>query len=162
DTEGDNLWSRPREITTRNSAFLPRFQALCERYGLRPTWLTNYEMAMCPVYREFARDVLKRNAGEVGMHLHAWYSPPDTPLTDDDHRYQPCLIAYPGSGMREKVVYLPRLLEDTFQVPMRSHRAGRWAFDARYARILASLGYEADCSVTPTIDWRRTKGDPKG
>ena len=31
DTEGDNLWSRPRTITTCNSRYLPRFQALCKR-----------------------------------------------------------------------------------------------------------------------------------
>ena len=37
DTEGDDLWSRPREIGTRNAAFLPRFQALCEAHGLKPT-----------------------------------------------------------------------------------------------------------------------------
>src|SRR5512144_2975448 len=41
DTEGDNLWSRPREITTGNARYLPRFQALCEKYGLKPTYLTN-------------------------------------------------------------------------------------------------------------------------
>jgi hypothetical protein len=44
DTEGDNLWARPRELTTHNAAWLPRFQALCERYGLKPTYLTAWEM----------------------------------------------------------------------------------------------------------------------
>ena len=58
DTEGDDLWSRPREITTRNAEFLPRFQQLCERYGFKPTWLVDYEMACCPVFGEFGRDVL--------------------------------------------------------------------------------------------------------
>ena len=33
DTEGDNLWACPREITTYNSHYLPRFQQLCERYA---------------------------------------------------------------------------------------------------------------------------------
>jgi hypothetical protein len=28
DTEGDNIWSAPREVTTRNSGFLERFQHL--------------------------------------------------------------------------------------------------------------------------------------
>ncbi len=46
DTEGDNLWGRQREITTRNTGYLPRFQGLCERFGFRPTWLTNHEMAV--------------------------------------------------------------------------------------------------------------------
>ena len=26
DTEGDDLWARPREITTRNAEYLPRFK----------------------------------------------------------------------------------------------------------------------------------------
>ena len=48
DTEGDNESSRPNPIETRNAAFLPRFQALCEEFAFKPTWLTNYEMAMSP------------------------------------------------------------------------------------------------------------------
>ena len=41
--------------------------------------------------------------------------------------------------MRAKVDYMTRLLEDTFQTKMVSHRAGRWAFDERYARLLVIL-----------------------
>src|SRR5438046_1437730 len=72
DTEGDNLWTRPRTVTTRNAEWLPRFQALCEAHGLRPTYLTDYDMAVSPAFRDFARDLLVRDAGEIGMHLHAW------------------------------------------------------------------------------------------
>ena len=42
DTEGDRLWSRPTTVETRNAEYLPRFQSLCERYGFKPTYLTNY------------------------------------------------------------------------------------------------------------------------
>jgi hypothetical protein len=45
-------------------------------------------------------------------------------------------------------------------VKMRSHRAGRWAFDERYARILIDEGYTVDCSVTPFVNWAGAKGDP--
>ncbi|EKK4081069.1 polysaccharide deacetylase family protein [Cronobacter dublinensis] len=162
DTEGDNLWQKHDSITTENARFLPRFQALCEKYGFKPVYLTNYEMAIDPFYIEFARDVIARDAGEVGMHLHAWNSPPETPLTADDWRYKPYLIEYPDNVMREKVVFMTRLLEDTFQTKMRSHRAGRWAFDERYARLLTELGYEVDCSVTPKVNWRTAKGAPAG
>ncbi len=55
DTEGDNQWGRPRSITTKNARFLPRFQELCSRHGLKPTYLTNYEMAVCPDFISFAR-----------------------------------------------------------------------------------------------------------
>ena len=162
DTEGDNLWSRPRRVETRNSAYLPRFQALCERYGLKPTYLTNWEMAHCPVYRDFARDALRRGAAEIGMHLHAWDSPPLSPLTDDDARHHPFLIEFSTPVMREKIRAMTAALEETFAVKMVSHRAGRWAFNAVYAGLLVEQGYEVDCSVTPGVSWAGHKGDPRG
>jgi hypothetical protein len=161
DTEGDGMWSRQRTVETRNAAFLPRFQTLCEKYGLIPTYLATYEMALSPAFREMGVDVLKRNAGEIGMHLHAWYSPPDHPLTEDDLRHHPFLIEYPTAVMRAKIAALTDLLEDTFGVKMLSHRAGRWSFDARYARLLLERGYRIDCSVTPHVSWRWKRGDPR-
>jgi hypothetical protein len=162
DTEGDDLWSRPREITTRNALFLPRFQSLCERYGYRPVYLVNYEMAMCEVLVDFGRDLLRRGAGEIGMHLHAWNSPPLVPLTDDDFRYQPYLFEYPEPLMREKIRVLTGLLQERFDQPLLSHRAGRVGFDARYAALLLEAEYRVDCSVTPGIDWSATPGAPGG
>jgi hypothetical protein len=162
DTEGDDLWSAPREITTRNARYVPRFQALAERYGFRPVYLTNYEMANSDAFVEFGRDVIARNAGEIGMHLHAWNSPPLDALTNDDFLYQPYLIEYPAPVMKAKIARLTALLEDRFNVRMLSHRAGRWGVDRRYAAMLVELGYRVDCSVTPGIDWRPHRGDPAG
>lgn len=162
DTEGDNLWRNHRSITTENTGYLPRFQDLCERYGFKPTWLTNYEMAMDPAFVEFGKDVIARKQGEIGMHLHAWNSPPEAPLTDDDWRWQPFLVEYPDNVLRDKVVYMTDLLEEKFQTKMLSHRAGRWAFDERYAAILTELGYQVDCSVTPRVNWSYTRGAPQG
>jgi hypothetical protein len=162
DTEGDDLWARPREITTRNAAYLPRFQSLCERFRFKPVYLTNYEMAMSDFFVEFARDVVARGAGEIGMHLHAWNSPPLHPLTSDDFHFQPYLIEYPDEVMKEKIRTLTQLLEDRFDQKMVSHRAGRCGFDARYAAMLIEEGYRVDCSVTPGIDWSGVPGDPRG
>lgn len=162
DTEGDNLWSRPREITTRNSAFLPRFQQLCEKYALKPTWLTNWEMANCPVYVEFAGDVLRRGTGEIGMHLHAWNSPPVQPLTEDDGQHLTYLIDYAEPLMREKLRVMTATLEERFGVKMLSHRAGRWALNSAYARMLVDEGYRIDCSVTPHTIWTHHPGAPTG
>jgi hypothetical protein len=163
DTEGDNLWrNRSGKVTTRNVQFLPRFQSLCEKYNFKPTWLTNYEMASDPAYVEFGRNLLARGQGEIGMHLHAWYSPPEYALTDDDWRYQPYLIEFPENILRDKVAYMTDLLESAFQQKMTSHRAGRWAFDEVYARALIDNGYLVDCSVTPRVDWRNSSGAPQG
>jgi len=162
DTEGDNQWARGAVIETRNARFLPRFQALCEKYGVRPTWLTNWEMATAPEYQEFARDVLARDAGEVGMHLHAWNSPPEIPLTDNDYKYHPYLIEFPEHLIREKVKVMTEALENVFGVKMVSHRAGRFSFNEIYARILVEHGYRIDGSVTPNVSWKMYPGNPKG
>jgi hypothetical protein len=162
DTEGDNLWDRPRFITTRNAEFLERFQRLCELHGLRPTWLTDHEMVLSQVFRRFAVDVIARGTAEIGMHLHAWNSPPLEPLTPDDAWVSPYLIDYPPRVMREKIHRLTVTLEDALGVKMISHRAGRWAFDERYAQMLLEEGYRVDCSVTPLVSWKTTLGDPSG
>lgn len=162
DTEGDDLWSRPRTICTENSRYLPRFQALCEAFRLKPTYLTSYEMARCPIFVDFGRAVGRSGSAEIGMHLHAWNSPPLVPLTDRDEWHQPYLVEYPPGVMRDKIARLTDLLEETFATPMRSHRAGRWALNATYARLLAARGYQVDCSVTPHLNWRAEAGAPGG
>jgi len=162
DTEGDNLWSYPRTVSTENSRYLGRFQSLCERYGFKPTYLTDYEMVMCPVYREFARDVIRRGTGEIGMHLHAWNSPPEVALTAHDNDHGPYLIEYPEPVMQEKIHLLTRRLEEHLQVTPVSHRAGRWAFNEIYARILVQQGYRVDCSVAPGVSYKAQLGTPNG
>jgi hypothetical protein len=162
DTEGDNLWAAPRHVTTENSRFLGRFQQLCDSFGLKPTYLTDYQMARCPIFGRFARKILRERSGEIGMHLHAWDSPPDYALTYDDFSATPYLIEYPPDVLRAKVSFMTRLLEDTFGERMTSHRAGRWAFDGIYARALIDEGYLVDCSVTPGYSWEHILGDPKG
>jgi hypothetical protein len=154
DTEGDNLWSPRTTVKTENARFLSRFQQLCEKYGLKPTWLTNWEMVECPVYREFAADALARGQAEIGMHLHAWNNPPFDPLTSDDSRRQPYLIQYSEPLMRQKIRAITDRLEEAFHVKMLSHRAGRWAFNETYASLLVEHGYQVDCSVTPHVCWK--------
>ena len=106
--------------------------------------------------------IVQRDTGELGMHLHPWNTPPIHSLTDDDNKYHPYLIEYPAALIRDKVAFMTELLRDTFSVPVRSHRAGRWAFNHVYAQALMEQGYHVDCSVTPHISWTRNAGDPRG
>jgi hypothetical protein len=162
DTEGDNLWSRPQKITTRNSRFITRFQELCDKYDLKPSYLTNYEMAIDPVFQEFGTEILKRGRAEIGMHLHAWNSPPQVALGKDDFHNQPYLIEYSEPVMWQKIDYLTSTLEDIFQTEIKVHRAGRWGFNEVYAKLLLQRGYHVDCSVTPHVSWKTHLGDPNG
>ena len=161
DTEGDNLWSKPKTATTKNASYLPRFQELCEKYGFKPTYLTNYEMANSVTFQKLGKDIIRRGVGEVGMHLHAWDMPPSYELTKDDLRFHPYLIEYPEKVMRQKISIMTDLLESIFGVKMLSHRAGRWSFDEKYANQLIEFGYKVDCSVTPHVSWKSHLGAPE-
>ena len=156
------MWANPRTITTENAKHLGRFQSLCETYGFKPTYLTNYEMALCPFYHEFAVDASRRGAAEIGMHLHAWNSPPLVPLTADDFRFQPYLTEYPEPVIREKIHVMTCTLEERFRIRPTSHRAGRWAFNEAYARLLSEAQYKVDCSVAPKTSYKQHMGDPRG
>lgn len=83
DTEGDNMWrsmfsqnSVEHRISIQNGKFLPRFQRLCESYGFVPTYLVDYEMTESEPLREMARTGVPAKRLEIGMHMHAWSTPP--------------------------------------------------------------------------------------
>lgn len=162
DVEEDNAWARRADVRTENAKAMPRFQELCDTFGLKPTYLTNYPMAKSPAFREFGRDVLRRGRGEIGMHLHAWNTPPEHRLTDNDPANHPYLIEYPEPVIRAMVGTMTDVLTEAFGERPVSHRAGRWAFNATYARVLLEYGYKIDCSVTPHVSWRGHMGDPGG
>lgn len=153
DTEGDDLWNwKPGQaITTENTKYIPRFQELCEKYGFKPVYLTNYEMAMDSRWVEYSAKKAMEGQCEIGMHLHAWNTPPDYAL---ENRFggNPYITEYPPDVMEQKVVTMMDLLRQRYELPILSHRSGRWATNDEYFRILARNGIEIDCSVTPELD----------
>jgi hypothetical protein len=162
DTEGDNLWARPAKVTTENARYLPRFQALCDTYGFKPTYLVNHEMAIEPEFQKVGKAVVRHCTGEIGLHIHPWDSPPV--VADDydprwDHIY---LTDLSDEQLHSKIAYLTELLCAVFESRPVSHRAGRWGFDARVARALVEHGYRTDCSVTPGVNWGDKRGKAGG
>ncbi len=160
DTEGDNLWEwqEGSPIGTENTKFLPRFQNLCDKYEFKPTWFTNWEMANDDRFVSFASDNMRQGRCEVGMHLHAWNTPPEFDLPKAQNAGLPYLIEYPVNVMKEKVITMTNLIETKFGKRPVVHRAGRWAINDDYFEILHDLGYIADASITPYVDWTTSVG----
>lgn len=166
DTEGDNLWewNKKDPIRTRNAKYLPRFQALCDRYGYKPTYLSNWEMVSDPGFCEMIGSWAAEGRCEVGMHLHAWNTPPSFELTGEknDDCGLPYLIEFADDIMEAKIDAMTDAIIDRIGIRPISHRAGRWAMDQRYFELLARKGYICDCSVTPHINWITSPGLTKG
>ncbi|WP_207655574.1 hypothetical protein [Desulfocucumis palustris] len=114
-------------------------------------------MAKDLFYVEYMRDRLAQDACEVGMHLHAWYSPPEYPLKKINQE-RDYLIEYPPEIMEEKIKVMTDLLEGTFQRKIVSHRSGRWVLNDTYLALLQKYGYLVDCSVTPHVNWANSPG----
>lgn len=163
DTEGDNLWAwkHGNPIATENTLFLQRFQDLCNKYGFKPVWLTNYEMIEDDRYVDFISKAVSSGCGELGMHLHAWNNPPlyELPLNQNGAPY---LIEYPTEIIEQKIEYITKLINERTGIKPTSHRAGRWAMNSLYYDMLIKYGYTADCSVTPLMNWNRSLGQTAG
>lgn len=159
DTEGDNLW-RWKEgelITTHNSQFIPRFQELCESYGFKPVYLTNYEMALDDAWVSYIKSKAQQGLCEIGMHIHAWNSPPEYKLINNNGG-NPYITEYPDNLIYEKMKFLTKCLKERFEVPIKVARSGRWATNEIYFDTLYNLGYIGDCSFTPELDLSKIPG----
>ncbi len=166
DTEGDALWnSTSLELpSTENARYIPRFQELCERFGMKPTYLINYEMAKDDAFAAYVSEKAQQGKCEIGMHLHAWNTPPSYPLQkgSDPKQGLPYVTEYPEEVMAQKVAFLTSYIRERTGVQPRVTRSGRWATDERFFRVLKAEGYLADCSVTPHFSWRGCLGYGEG
>lgn len=160
DTEGDNLWDYKKgtPVSTENTKFIPRFQELCEKFGFKPVWLTNYEMICDSLYVEYIKEKQKMGLCEVGIHVHAWNNPPFFNL-NACYNGNPYLIEYPREAMIEKFKVTYDLINERIGIPPKSHRAGRWAMNDEYFNLLNQFDIKVDCSYTPFVSWAHTQGE---
>jgi hypothetical protein len=139
----------------RNIQQLPVFQQLCDRLGIRPTYLVDAPV----VEDDRASAVLQEIAGsdrcEIGTHVHPWCNPPLTEFTDARQSY---LCNLPPAQQRAKIEWLTDRIEERFGRRPTSFRAGRYGLDDAGAAILSESGYAVDSSVIPFVDYSREGG----
>lgn len=153
DTEADDAWAHPDEIRLDNIRALPRFQELCERFSVVPTYLLTYECA----HRDEALSILAPIADsarcEIGHHLHVWTCPPFAIGDRDvDRRF---VLAHqfmlPDALFVQKAERLRQEIEMSFGRSPTSHRAGRWGIDQRSVDWLCGAGFVAETSLRPSV-----------
>lgn len=153
DTEGDNLWGwkQGEDITIENARYIERFQLLCEKYSFVPTYLINYEMVNSDILVDILKDRAKQGLCEIGMHLHAWNTPPSYELK---RLYSglPYITEYPTEIIREKHLFLKNMIENKYDIIVNSYRSGRWATNDALFDVLNEIGIKVDCSITPGIN----------
>jgi hypothetical protein len=150
DTEPDNVWGNFRSSGLENIRALERFHDFMAEWGVPPTYLITYSVASDPDAVSRLQRFARKGPLEVGAHPHAWETPPYLPDgSDRDHPVFACDLQ--PALVHEKLQTLTERIAENFARPI-SYRAGRFGFAPEHIRILESLGYVVDSSITPLVD----------
>ena len=150
DTEEDNWghygWDG---ATTRNILELGRIQDVFEKWGARPTYLTNYAPLAHAESVSVMGELAALETVEIGAHCHPWNTPPRT-VSGERHSM---MSEQDQETNRSKIQAVVEKLNSELGVQPRVFRAGRWGLSSSVSRALFDLGIMIDCSVSPGIDW---------
>lgn len=158
DTEEEGLWSgqyASDRIAVSNIAAVPRFQQLCDDFGIVPTYLVNSPVVESAAALAVLAPVHDSGRCEIGAHIHPWNTPPVSSHYDAHSSY---LCNLPGAEQADKLATVTTQIERAFGVRPRSFRAGRYGLDVHGARLLTELGYLVDSSVCPFTDYSADGG----
>ncbi|MRS03602.1 deacetylase, partial [bacterium] len=164
DTEGDNQWDHGRTLTVENIKYVPRFQTLCEKYGIKPTYLVTTEICRDSFAKEIFTEYSAGDRAEIGTHLHSWTTPPFLPvpgLTENDPNHA-FASELPDDLLASKIRTITEEITESFGKHPTSFRSGRYGFNKRVAEVLVENGYLVDSSITPFVSWSGHPGLPGG
>ena len=159
DTEEEGLWGGDfpvRNCTTENLRGLGRFQSLCERYAVPPTYLIDAPVLEDPIAVMELRSWQNQRTCEIGTHCHPWCTPP---LVSEvvSHR-DSFMCNLPEELQFQKLQWLTERIAESFGQSPVSYRAGRYGFDSSTVGPLLKLGYTVDSSVLPKFNYAPSGG----
>src|SRR3990172_288779 len=158
DVEEDNWGFECCESSVENIRMIPRLQNLFDRYGIKPSYLLTYQVALCKWAVKILSDILSDKKCEIGAHLHPWNTPPILEMYNERNSMMKNL---PYELQAVKLKVLTDKIESAFGRKPRSFRAGRWGLGPDTVKALIECGYVVDSSVTPTISWANCGEGPE-
>lgn len=159
DTEEEFDWNAPLDRTRHTVATVPalrKFQQFCEGFGVVPSYLVDYPVAMSTFAPQALGAAASEGRAEIGLQLHPWVTPPFEEEVNEFNSYAGNL---PFELEREKLLRLRDRVGEVFGTVPRIYRAGRYGLGARTAQILSELGIAIDSSVRARFDYSG-KGGP--
>jgi hypothetical protein len=156
DVEEDMPEGRVQAQTTlRNLQGLEGLQAVCERLGVRPTYLCTWPVATRPE-GEFLGTWARHGRAEVGSLLHPWVTPPYDANEDRLEAVGPQQLS--ATSLHAKVGTLTQAVAARIGRPPRAFRAANFGLNGALLQVIERHGYSVDCSVTPRLDTRPRGG----
>ena len=152
DCEAEFDWSKPfdrAQTSVKALQAVERGQAVFDRYGLRPVYVTDYAVVSQPDGYRPLRAIHDRGGCALGAHLHPWINPPFDEVLSVHNSYAGNL---PVALEREKLRVLIAAFVAAFGFRPRFFKAGRYGVGPHTMELLAEAGIRVDFSVIPGRD----------
>lgn len=153
DTEEEFDWSAAfsrSEYGTTHIGAMPRFQALCDEFGVQPCYLVDYPITQDAAAVELLAGYAAASRAEIGVQLHPWVNPPFEESVTVGNSFA-CNL--PPALEREKLTVLHDNIVSHMGVWPDVYRAGRYGAGPDTAAILSDLGILIDSSVRTRFDY---------
>ncbi len=147
DTEEEFDWSKPHCRTATAVTSIGeqhRAQAICDRWGIVPTYVVDYPVAADATAAAVLRAFADAGRAVIGTHLHPWVNPPHEEAVNSVNSFAGNLAP---ALERAKLEVLTETIERAFGARPTIYKAGRYGIGANTPTMLAALGYRADISV---------------
>lgn len=156
DVEEDQWGMRKeRHSTTENIRQIPLLTDLFRDFDIVPTYLLTFPVVSDDGALAIVRHAYDSGRCEIGMHCHAWTTPPfQEPLT----RPNSMLCNLDPWLQQRKLHRLYETIATRVRTRPIAYRAGRWGYGRETAQVLLDLGCRIDSSLTPYTSWARSHG----
>jgi hypothetical protein len=147
DTEEEFDWSKPHSraaVAVTSIAAQDRAQAICDRWGVVPTYVVDYPVAADAAAAATLRGFADAGRAVIGTHLHPWVNPPHD---EDVTIFNSFAGNLPPALEGAKLAVLTDTIERAFGKRPTIYKAGRYGIGASTPGLLAALGYRVDISV---------------
>lgn len=158
DTEEEFDWNQPFRRTghgTDHLKAIPRFQQLCDGYGVRPCYLVDLPIVEDVYGSDLLSGYADEGRAEIGVQLHPWVNPP---FEEELNRINSYACNLPPALERTKLTYLHDAIVRRMGVKPDSYRAGRYGAGSSTAAILQDLDIAIDTSVRARFDYSAQDG----
>ena len=160
DTEEDFDWNGPfsrANTSVESFRHIGRAQALFEKHGVRPCYLSSYPILTDGPAARTLRGWVEGGQCVIGAHLHPWVTPPHEEVVCLVNSF-PCNL--PEDLERRKLQTLSDTALDRIGERPTVYKAGRYGLRVERSAMLAGCGFEVDTSVLPFRDLSGFGGGP--
>ncbi|MCI5043322.1 MAG: glycosyltransferase [Aquisalinus sp.] len=128
---------------------IARFQTVCEQNSFKPLYFMSWPLMQDPSTVAYFKELHEAGKADLGLHLHAWVTPP---IEGDHTPYTSYQCNLPEDLHKRKLETLVTAFKAAFGVSPIAHRAGRYGVSPMIHQHLIDVGVPYDFSPAAGFD----------